>query len=169
MTDLRARTDSPEATRALAGALAGVARPGDLVLLVGDLGAGKTTFAQGFAAGLGVGDTVTSPTFTLVRPHPCRHPTIRTLHHADLYRLDHLRDVVELGLGELVEEEAVALVEWGDMAGPVLAPGALRVSLAPGPGGDEERALTVTAEGPAWEDRLGALAGALRPWAGGEG
>ena len=94
-----------------------------MVLLSGDLGAGKTVLAQGIAAGLGVTDPVTSPTFTLVRPLPCgpgpatrRARAVRTMLHADLYRLDHRREVVDLGLGELVEDEAVAVVEWGEAA-----------------------------------------------------
>ena len=101
-------------TRALAAALAPVCRPGDVLLLSGDLGAGKTTFAQGFAPALGVDEPVTSPTFTLVRLRGRAGPTgVRTLLHADVYRLDHLGEIADLGLGQLVEDGAVALVEWG--------------------------------------------------------
>ena len=120
------------------GSLAGLCVPGDVLLLVGDLGAGKTTFAQGFGAGLGVVEPVTSPTFTLVRQYPVPlpagsgHPGIRTMLHADVYRLDHLHEIVDLGLAELVEDGAVALVEWGDAAEPVLGDGSLEVELAAG-------------------------------------
>ncbi len=90
--------------------------PGDVVLLTGALGAGKTTFVQGVARGLGVAERVTSPTFTMVRPHACRRGAIATLWHADLYRVRSLDEVWDLALGELVEESAVALVEWGELA-----------------------------------------------------
>jgi len=117
---LGVRTEDPDETRRLAAALAGESRPGDLVLLVGGLGAGKTVFAQGFASGLGVAGPVTSPTFTLVRQYPCTRPgPVRQLVHADLYRLDHLAEVADLALPELIEGQAVALVEWGDAGAPV--------------------------------------------------
>lgn len=134
------RTCSAEGTRRIAAALAGVAERGDVVLLAGPLGAGKTTFAQGFARGLGVEGPVTSPTFTLVRQYPCR---LGQLLHADVYRLDHLAEVEDLGLGELVEQ-GMALVEWGDVAEPALSPVAWTVTLAVL--GDEEREVTVRSE-----------------------
>jgi tRNA threonylcarbamoyladenosine biosynthesis protein TsaE len=105
----------------LAGeAFAQVLRPGDVVLLSGQLGAGKTTFVQGVARGLGVTERVTSPTFTMVREHECVNDRgISTLHHADVYRVGSLDEVVDLALGELVEESAVALIEWGEIASSV--------------------------------------------------
>ena len=135
-----ARTASPLETRALAGRLARVCRSGDVVLLIGDLGVGKTVFAQGFAAALGVAGPVTSPTFALVRHYACADGAgsqgtgVRHLIHADVYRTGSLDEVVDLALAELVEESAVALVEWGDLAAPALGPSALEVTLAaPGP------------------------------------
>ena len=169
---LRTRTEGPEETRRLAAALAGQSRPGDLVLLVGGLGAGKTVFAQGFASGLGVDGPVTSPTFTLVRQYPCAGPgPVRQLVHADLYRLDHLSEVVDLALPELIEGQAVALVEWGDVGAPVLGESALTVGLTPeggrlsGEGGAEPRSVVMSARGPGWVDRVDAIAAALEPFA----
>ena len=101
----------------MAARLARLCAPGDVVLLIGDLGAGKTAFAQGFAAALGVEGPVTSPTFALVRQYRCGEPApVETLIHADVYRTGSLGEVVELALAELVEERAIALVEWGDLA-----------------------------------------------------
>src|SRR5271155_4465977 len=111
---------SPAATRDVAARLSRCCRSGDVVLLVGDLGAGKTAFAQGFAAALGVAGPVTSPTFTLVRQYACPpNPAgIEQLVHADLYRLDTLVEVLDLALPELVDDAAVGLVEWGEVAAP---------------------------------------------------
>jgi tRNA threonylcarbamoyladenosine biosynthesis protein TsaE len=174
---LTARTADAGQTRSLARALAPLCVPGDVLLLVGDLGAGKTVFAQGFAAGLGVVEPVTSPTFTLVRQYPVppsgpppggRGGTpIRTFLHADVYRLDHLHEIVDLGLGELVEDGAVALVEWGDAAAPLLGEGSLGVELAAGAGADDdddERVVTVRPRGDRWSGRSNAVLEALAPW-----
>ena len=94
---LHGATASADETRALAGRLARLCRPGDLVLLVGDLGAGKTVFAQGFAAALGVSGPVTSPTFALVRHYRCGAASpVRPLIHADVYRTGSLDEVADL-------------------------------------------------------------------------
>jgi len=157
-----ARTASAAATRDLAAALAGLLRPGDLLLLVGDLGTGKTTFTQGLARGLGVTDPVTSPTFTLLRGYPCGPGPVATLLHADLYRLDRLQDVVDLGIGEMVEDGSVAVVEWGDVAAPLFGPDVLTVTLAVG-STEEQRIVTLMPAG-AWSARADALAATVRPW-----
>jgi tRNA threonylcarbamoyladenosine biosynthesis protein TsaE len=159
-------TGSAAATRDLAAAVAGCCVPGDVLLLSGDLGAGKTTFAQGFGRALGIDEPVTSPTFTLVRQYEVAPgPTgIRTLLHADVYRLDHLAEVADLGLGQLVEDGGVALVEWGDVAEPVLGDGALALALEGDPDDEDGRRLRVTADGPAWDGRWPVLAAALAPW-----
>jgi tRNA threonylcarbamoyladenosine biosynthesis protein TsaE len=104
-------------------------RPGDIVLLSGPLGAGKTTFTQGVGRGLGVRERVTSPTFTIVRQHECINEFgITTLHHADVYRVGSLGEVDDLALGELVEEAAVAIVEWGEIASPLFGHDVINVS-----------------------------------------
>jgi len=108
---------SAEDTIAAGAAFAAVLASGDIVLLSGTLGAGKTTFVKGVAAGLGVRERVTSPTFTMVREHRCENTLgIETLHHCDVYRVESLGEVLDLALGEVVEEAAVALVEWGELA-----------------------------------------------------
>jgi tRNA threonylcarbamoyladenosine biosynthesis protein TsaE len=159
-------TSSAGATRDVAATVATLCVPGDVLLLSGDLGAGKTTFAQGFGRALGIDEPVTSPTFTLVRQYDVADGPggIRTLLHADVYRLDHLAEIADLGLGQVVEDGGVALVEWGDAAEPVLGDGALALSLAVDPGDDDSRRITVTAEGPAWAGRWDRLAESLRPW-----
>jgi tRNA threonylcarbamoyladenosine biosynthesis protein TsaE len=169
---LRLVSGGPADTQAVAASLAGLAVPGDIVLLVGDLGAGKTTFAQGFGAGLGIQESMTSPTFTLVRQYPV-HGTgsagpgagaIRTLLHADLYRLDRLQEVADLGLGELVEDGGVALVEWGDAAEPLLGRGSLHVRLTASESDEERRLIDLEPADDGWLSRWGAVAEALGGW-----
>ena len=156
-------SESPQETRTLAGRVAGLCRPGDVVLLVGDLGAGKTVFAQGFAAALGVPGPVTSPTFALVRQYRCGADSpVGLLIHADVYRTGSLHEVADLALAELVEEDAVALVEWGDLAAPALGASALEITLtAPDPvGAPERRVLTLVGRG-RWAGQAGAAAALL--------
>jgi tRNA threonylcarbamoyladenosine biosynthesis protein TsaE len=148
-------SESPDGTRELAGRVAALCRPGDVILLVGDLGAGKTVFAQGFAAALGVPGPVTSPTFALVRQYRCGDGSpVGLLIHADVYRTGSLEEVADLALAELVEEDAVALVEWGELAAPALGDSALEITLvAPDPqGAPERRVLTLAGRG-RWADR----------------
>jgi len=122
---LVALTRTVDETRALAAALGERARPGDLVLLAGDLGAGKTAFAQGFGAGLGIIETITSPTFTLAQEYEGR----LRMHHLDVYRLDQLGEVAGLGLAELLDDGSVVLIEWGDKILPALPSDYLEVRL----------------------------------------
>jgi len=155
-------TRAVDDTRALAEAMAGLSRPGDLVLLAGDMGAGKTAFVQGFGRGLGVTERITSPTFTLVHVYDGRVP----IHHLDVYRLDQLSEVLDLGLAEILDGEGIVLVEWGDAILPVLPHDFLEVRLTFGPG-DDDRRLVIRAVGPTWSPRLDAVAGVVSPW--GEG
>jgi tRNA threonylcarbamoyladenosine biosynthesis protein TsaE len=158
-------TESPAATRDLAGRLARLCGSGDVVLLVGDLGAGKTVFAQGFAAALGVAGPVTSPTFALVRHYRCgAHSPVGVLIHADVYRTGSVGEVADLALAELVEEDAVALVEWGDQAAPALGESALEVTLQvpDSLGSPERRLVTIVGRG-RWADRSEAAAAVLEP------
>jgi tRNA threonylcarbamoyladenosine biosynthesis protein TsaE len=135
--------------------VASLCAPGDVVLLVGDLGAGKTVFAQGFAAALGVSGPVTSPTFALVRQYDCGEGSpVGVLIHADVYRTGSIGEVVDLALAELVEEDAVALVEWGELAAPALGNSVLEITLvAPDPEKDpDRRVLTLVGRG-RWAER----------------
>jgi tRNA threonylcarbamoyladenosine biosynthesis protein TsaE len=135
-------------TRALGEALAALLRPGDLVVLVGPLGAGKTALTQGIGAGLGVGEPVTSPTFVIARVHSGgRVPLV----HVDAYRLGGVADVDDLDL-DASAEESVTVVEWGQGLVEQLADEHLVVQLDRRD--DEVRVARVVPHGPGWEQRL---------------
>lgn len=153
------RTKSADDTRALAGRLAALARPGDVVLLAGDLGTGKTTFAQGFGRALGIEEPIVSPTFTLVREYTGRHHLV----HADVYRLDQLQEIIDLGLPEMLDDGSIALIEWGDMAAPALPADYLEVRLGY-LDDDEARSLGLRVVGPAWSARDRAVRAAVADW-----
>jgi tRNA threonylcarbamoyladenosine biosynthesis protein TsaE len=122
------RCAGAEDTQAAGEDLASLLRSGDIVLLSGQLGAGKTAFVKGVARGLGVRERVTSPTFIMVRPHECHNDQgITTLLHADVYRVESLAEVLDLALGELVEESAVALIEWGELASTIFGREVLKI------------------------------------------
>jgi tRNA threonylcarbamoyladenosine biosynthesis protein TsaE len=110
---LQLRSSSLADTHAIAAVIASMARAGDIIVLSGEMGAGKTAFAQGFGRALGVDEPITSPTFTLVHSYDCDRIT---LHHADLYRLERTSEVAELALAELAEFDGVVLIEWGEVA-----------------------------------------------------
>jgi tRNA threonylcarbamoyladenosine biosynthesis protein TsaE len=139
------RCESAEDTVTAGEAFAGVLESGDIVLLSGTLGAGKTTFVKGVAKGLGVSERVTSPTFTMVREHECSNDLgVKTLHHSDVYRVETLDEILDLALGELVEDSAVALVEWGELAASVFGRDVLTIEFSVLD--DETRLLTVAGE-----------------------
>jgi tRNA threonylcarbamoyladenosine biosynthesis protein TsaE len=150
---LQISTASADETRLVAERIGSVVSACDLILLGGELGAGKTTFTQGLARALGVDERVTSPTFTLLHSYEGR--SVRLL-HADVYRLDHLQEVIELGLPELLEEGAAAVVEWGDVAEPVLLADHLTIWISFG-AGDDDRVLQLEPVGEGWRRRLPAL------------
>ena len=116
--------DSVEATWALAREFAAELKPGDVVCLEGDLGAGKTTFTQGLAAALGVKGRVTSPTFCIVQEHRGER---NFLVHMDLYRLNGEDDVVAIGWEDYLAEGAILAVEWPERAGGLIPPDARHV------------------------------------------
>jgi tRNA threonylcarbamoyladenosine biosynthesis protein TsaE len=156
---LTLRTQSADATKAVAAVIAARAQRGDLMLLVGDLGAGKTTFAQGFAAGLGIKDQVTSPTFTLARTYPGPLP----MNHVDVYRLERMSEVSDLALGELMDSGGVTLIEWGDAILAALPAMYLEVRLELGAEPDD-RTIGVRAVGQAWQARVRSMERELEPW-----
>jgi tRNA threonylcarbamoyladenosine biosynthesis protein TsaE len=142
-----------EDTVAAGEAFAGVLLPGDIVLLSGTLGAGKTTFVKGVAKGLGVSERVTSPTFTMVREHRCTALGIETLHHCDVYRVESLDEVLDLALGELVEDAGVALVEWGELAASIFGRDVMTIEFAV----DDDEARILTVDGALAEGRASQL------------
>lgn len=157
--EVRVVLPDADATRAWGAALAGLLRAGDLVLLTGPLGAGKTTLTQGIGAGLGVRGQVASPTFIIAREHPSLTGG-PALVHVDAYRLTSLEELDALDLDSALEE-SVTVVEWGAGLADRLADDRLEILLDRPHGGvatdpDEpeagERALTVRAFGDRWHD-----------------
>lgn len=171
-----ARTTSVDETRALAAALAEVLRPGDVVLLTGEMGAGKTAFTQGLGSGLGYEGRITSPTFTIA--HTYDGGRLR-IHHLDVYRLEHLHEALDAGLAEMVDEGAVVVIEWGDAVIPLLPADHLdmRISFVPLDAPDTEseaageaatddrRQWEIVTVGERWASRRAALHQALERWA----
>ncbi len=159
MTGLEVCSRSADETRALGERLATLLRPGDVVVLTGDLGAGKTVLAKGIAAGLGVTEPVVRPTFTIVREYEGDIP----LQHLDVYRLDHFQEVIDLGLDELLDGHAVTIVEWGEAVSALLPVDRLEVSLLllpPEEADDDTRVVELHGVGPAWAARSRALVAA---------
>jgi tRNA threonylcarbamoyladenosine biosynthesis protein TsaE len=155
------RTVTADDTRSVGERLAGLLDGGDVVVLTGELGAGKTTLVQGVGAGLGITERVASPTFTLVREYSGRLPVI----HADVFRLERVGEVIQLGLDE-AGRDAVLMVEWGDAIEDELPPERLRIELtSEDPDGETEvRRISLTGLGSSWQERWPRLAAAVEPW-----
>jgi len=172
MMDLYSRSLAD--THDIAAALATLVRPRDIIVLSGEMGAGKTAFATGFAKGLGVSEDeyVSSPTFTLVHTHETgRIP----MFHADLYRLTSVGEIADLGLREHADMGAVVLVEWGDVAIDVLGD-VMIVRLDPDvdpdtdddmdatTGGESGRHIEISVVGHGWDSRWERVKHALQRW-----
>jgi len=134
------KTASEEETIALGEKLAHQLPRHAAVLLIGNLGAGKTTLAKGIAKGLGAADPdqVSSPTFTLIH----EYGNLRKIYHVDLYRLDRVGEVAALGLDELFEKDSVVLVEWGERFPQIMPAERIEIRIEAGEG--DQREITVT-------------------------
>jgi tRNA threonylcarbamoyladenosine biosynthesis protein TsaE len=129
--------------------LAPILVPGDMIVLSGDLGAGKTTFVQGLAVGLGIAERVTSPTFVLMKEYlGGRYP----LMHLDIYRLNTIQDVIDLGYDEFLDPSYVVAMEWGDMVEALLPKDHLNVELKLMEG--STRTVSLIPKGANWFNRM---------------
>jgi tRNA threonylcarbamoyladenosine biosynthesis protein TsaE len=135
MTEITAR--SPEETERAGAALGQRLVAGDVVAIIGELGAGKTCFVRGVARGLGVEQTISSPTFVLVNHYAGRLPVF----HVDAYRTTSLTEVIDLGFDELIAGNGVTLIEWAEKVAPLLPPGAIVVHIEGL--GDEPRRIRI--------------------------
>jgi tRNA threonylcarbamoyladenosine biosynthesis protein TsaE len=161
---LAVRTRSADETTSRARRIGAVMRPGEILLLVGDLGTGKTTFVQGLASGLGFDRRARSPSYTMVHEYRGgRFPLI----HVDLYRCDSVNEVFDLGLEELFEPPAVSAVEWGEKAFEIAGGDYLELDFT-WDGAEAIRNIRFLPSG-RWRERMGDLSEAVRGWATGEG
>lgn len=155
------RSGSAEQTAILGRWLASVLRPGDVVVLAGDLGAGKTCLVAGVGRALGVSGRVTSPTFNILLAH--KGPRL-TLNHVDLYRLEREEQLEDIDLRGALESGGVSFIEWGDRFPRALPADRLVVVITIA--GDEERELAVDSTGPRSEELAEAWVAACSPTGG---
>jgi tRNA threonylcarbamoyladenosine biosynthesis protein TsaE len=143
---------SPDQTRRLGARLGALLRPSDLICLEGELGTGKTCLAQGIGLGLGVVETLTSPTFTLIAEHRPLPPA-PILYHIDLYRLDApLEEALAFGLDDYLQSDGVCLIEWAERVKAVLPGERLWICLRHM--NDSKRGIVITATGSRYEELL---------------
>jgi tRNA threonylcarbamoyladenosine biosynthesis protein TsaE len=145
-------SQGPEMTREVGRILGQHARPGDIFLLTGPLGAGKTCLTQGIAWGLGVEGYARSPTFVIVTRYRGR----LTLHHIDLFRIQDAQEAWDLGMEEYLSGEDVCVVEWADRASELFPPESAWIALEYGEG-EDERVITINAPQAEYEGLLEAL------------
>jgi tRNA threonylcarbamoyladenosine biosynthesis protein TsaE len=157
------RTATADDTREVGAAIAPLLRIGDVLILTGELGAGKTTLVRGIASGLGAAEHVASPTFTLVREYVTGRLPVA---HVDVFRLDRVQDVVDLALDELEGGACVLIVEWGDAVEELLPDDRLRVELTTeDPAAETDaRRITITSAGASWLERADELEAVTDPW-----
>lgn len=158
---LTVRTRSSDETTSLGRRVGALLRPGEVVLLVGDLGTGKTTFVQGVADGLGVDGRARSPTYTMIHTHEGgRYPLL----HVDLFRCSSPQEVTDLGLEELIEPPTVTAVEWGEKAGEIAGQDYLELEFAWNSSEEDTRTIQFLPYG-RWRDRMRELSETVREWA----
>ena len=133
------QSSSPDATEAIGYRIGKALAPGSVLALIGPLGAGKTCLVKGIARGMGIADTVTSPSFTLVSEYLGLEG--RKLYHIDLYRLFSGRELADIGLEELTSGQAVCAIEWGEKAEGFLPPDTVELVIEIGP--DLKRFITI--------------------------
>lgn len=150
-------TRSADETSLLAQRVGALLRAGDVVVLAGELGVGKTVFAKGVARALGITEPVVSPTFTIVRQYEGTVPLV----HVDVYRIDHVQELYDIGLDELIGDDTVTLVEWGDRVSTILPPDRLEVVIGADEHDDDARHFRFDAVGRAWMARRDALAAVI--------
>jgi tRNA threonylcarbamoyladenosine biosynthesis protein TsaE len=148
-------THDPEETRRLGRFIGGLARGNDLYLLKGNLGTGKTHLVQGIAFGLGIKEYACSPSFMIAREYHGR----LALYHLDLYRLDHIEEIADLGLDEYFRPDAVCAIEWADKGSAVLPQDNLTVELEHRPG--DVREITFLPQGTRYAGLVDAIKSAL--------
>ena len=157
---ITARTSSAGETQTLAAAVAQTCAGGDLLVVVGDLGAGKAACTQGFGRALGVVAPITSPTFTLANEYDGDDVLI---HHLDVYRIEQLDEVHDLALPELLDGGAITLIEWGDAILPALPSDYLEIRFTYGEG-DDDRIIEIRSMGPQWAPRSRVIETATQEW-----
>ena len=139
VNDMQIRTHSPEETEGIGRKIAAKLLPGDIIAYYGDLGAGKTAFTRGLAAGLGVTEQVTSPTYTIVNEYLSgRMP----LFHFDMYRLDSADDLFDIGWEDYLARGGVCAVEWSENVEEALS-GAIRITIHKDPADENVRTITI--------------------------
>ncbi len=158
MSGLDILSRSPEQTRELGKAVGVLAAAGDIYLLTGDLGAGKTCLTQGIARGLGVQEYAFSPSFVLVREYQGRLP----LYHMDLYRLENIAEISDLMLDDYFEAGGVCVIEWADRGMQLLPGEHLRITLDHV--SEDERRIHLTAKGKRYRDLVKSLRSEPTQW-----
>ena len=152
-TQIRITTNSADETQAIGRIIGANANPGDLFLLTGPLGAGKTCLTQGIAWGLGVKERPRSPTFVLL----ARYRGRVTIHHADLFRIEGTADALSLGLEDCLNDDDVCIVEWADRAPELFTEPSLRVEMNHHPDENDTRTITLQTAHPRYHPILNAL------------
>ena len=161
MQPLQLLAQTSDGTKALGAAVAAMLEPGDVISLTGELGAGKTTFVQGAAEALGVTSPVVSPTFTLIREYA---GTELTIYHVDVYRLERLQDVIDLGFEEMTDSGGITFVEWGDAIEALLTDSRLQIEFESAGLDTDSRRVRITGTGPVWAARWPLVETAIEGW-----